>query len=325
MNLRQFAKISGFAVSTVSKTFSDSKEISNETKNLIISKAKELGVFEKFKKTKPTEKTISIICPEIKSAYYTEILSELNYVLDKKNIKMLVAVTNFYKKREEDLISYFSLNKNVNGIIIFDGKTIAKKYAEIPIVYTNSENSNIYADVINTDFTTGIDEAISMFKNNGHTKIAYVGEKLTNDKLTIFLQSLKKQGLTIDENLIYVSDKRFEEAGFESMEKMFKKDYLPTAILAAYDYIALGIIRSIEKHNKTVPDDFSIIGIDDIKIASFHNISLSSINANTKEICNLAIDLLMKKIENKNYKLVQNISIKTFVNDKNSVKNINKN
>jgi DNA-binding LacI/PurR family transcriptional regulator len=100
---------------------------------------------------------------------------------------------------------------------------------------------------------------------------------------------------------------------------------MPTAIFAAYDYIALGIIQYIRKHNKTVPDDFSIVGVDDISFSSHLNIELTTIKLNTQEICDLILDLLYKKINNKFYKLRQNITVRCDLIIRDSVKNIKNN
>lgn len=79
----------------------------------------------------------------------------------------------------------------------------------------------------------------------------------------------------------------------------------------------------MEKHGLKCPDDVSIIGIDNIKIASYYNISLSSINTNVDEISKLVTQILFKKIENRNYSLIQNVSVKSNLIIRNSIKNLN--
>ena len=75
MNLQTLAKYSGCSVSTVSKAFSGSSEISEDTKNKIFEIAKELGCFEKYSKEIYGKKLIAVLCPETESAYYTSFLS----------------------------------------------------------------------------------------------------------------------------------------------------------------------------------------------------------------------------------------------------------
>lgn len=85
----------------------------------------------------------------------------------------------------------------------------------------------------------------------------------------------------------------------------------------------LVIISSMEKHGLKCPDDISIIGIDNIKIASYYNISLSSINTNVEEISKLVTKMLFKKIENHNFGIIQSVSVKSNLIIRNSIKNLN--
>ena len=81
----------------------------------------------------------------------------------------------------------------------------------------------------------------------------------------------------------------------------------------------------LEEKSLKVPEDISIIGIDDIQFASYHKISLSTIKANTKNICEICMAILTKKINNPAYKVIQSVKVKSeFINRK-SVKNLKNN
>ena len=105
MNLKQFAQITGVSISTVSKIFSGSEEISEKTRKLVLDKAKELGIYDKYNKNKYSKKLIAVICPELESEYYTAILSIFNKALLEKDCTMSVSVTGFSISMENELIS----------------------------------------------------------------------------------------------------------------------------------------------------------------------------------------------------------------------------
>lgn len=323
MNLKQFADLTGYSVSTISKVFSGSEEISEITKQEVIAKAKELGIYDKYNKQKYEKKVIALIMPEFESDYYTQYVVHLNKLITSKNYTMLVSITNFSATIENDLISFYSTNNRADGIIVVDAKTKSKRFAPIPIVYLASEDfDQEYADCVNIDFYPGIYQAIKSFKENGHTKIAFIGEHLTKDKYNNFLKAMRQCKLKVDENLIYIDKARFEEAGYLGMKKLFDSNNLPTAILSAYDYIALGIIHFLEERSLNVPKDISIVGIDDIQFASYHKISLSTIKVNIEQICEICMAILSKKINNPLYKVIQNVKVKSEFVNRNSVKNL---
>ncbi|MBR2870936.1 MAG: LacI family DNA-binding transcriptional regulator [Clostridia bacterium] len=321
MNLKQLAQITGVSISTVSKIFSGSEEISEQTKKIVLDKAKELGIFDKYNKNKYEKKLIVVICPELKSEYYTSILSIFNKVLIDKNCTMSVSVSGFSISMENELISLYSSGSRADGIIVIDGQTKGKKNANIPLVYINSDE-NRYSDSISVDFYSGIYEAIKHLRNCGHKKIGFIGETLTKDKERLFTKAMNQCGLQIDNSLIVVDKNRFEDAGFNAIKKLYDNNNLPTAILCGYDNIAYGVINFMETHSLTMPDDISIIGIDDIKSSSVKKISLSSIKANYEYICEIALELLLKKINNPHYKIIQTINVKSEFINRASVKDI---
>lgn len=72
------------------------------------------------------------------------------------------------------------------------------------------------------------------------------------------------------------------------MEAFFASGKVPQGILCAYDYMAIGAIRCIRDHGLSVPEDVSVIGMDDITQAAFLNPSLSSIRFPTQACCEAA-------------------------------------
>lgn len=320
MTLKKLSEITGYSVSTLSKVFSDSKEISDTTKKSVIKVAKELGVYEKYCKNVRKNMVIAVITPELSSAFYNEIVSKIKSYCEEKNATISISVSNFNLKEEEQLISFYSTQNKVDGIIVVDGKTTAKKYAEVPIVYFGARGKNDYADVVNVDYSVGILEAVQELKNNGHTKVAYIGETLTGIKNSGFIDAMAKVGLPLSS--VIVRKERFEQAGYLGMQEIYKKG-LPTAVFCAYDYIALGAIDFLATVNLKVPDDISIVGMDDIKVASYKNISLSSVAIGLDQTCRLLTDLIFDRISNPYRLLVKHVTVNSRYVQRGSVKKLN--
>lgn len=319
MNLTQFAKITGYSVSTVSKAFSDSPDISEMTKNSILQKAKELGIYPKYNKKFYDKKVISVICPELSSAYFADLIAKINKEIESYNATTIISVTDFSAKKEAEMIEFFSSRKISDGIIVLRAQTTIKKIHNVPIVCYDSLVDNPFVDVFNYNMQTGINEAVKLFKNMNHKKIAFIGEKLTLEKVPIFKKAMDFYNMNIDESLIRMSEKRFEEAGFSEMSQLFESGNLPTAILASYDYIALGVIDCIKKHGKRIPQDFSVIGVDDINMVSHYNISLTSINTGVDELYPLMIKAIFDKINNPLIQTTKKISVRSQLIVRNSV------
>ena len=317
MNYKKLAELASVSVGTVSKAFKNSKEISEKTKQTIFEIAKETGCFDKYYKCPRQTKAVAIIIPELVSEIYYTMASYIQTQLKERGIISLVSSNDFKTENTQSLISYFNSTKSVDGIIIIDAR-LKNSPDGVPIVNlsTIKKSGNHSAPAV-------YDQMIKLFKQNGHKKIAYIGEKLTRSKQLLFTEAMNNNLLHVDSDYIVESDKRFEQAGYEAMEQLYSLPSPPTAIFAAYDYIALGAMQCIKNHGHSVPEDFSIVGSDDISFASHSNISLSSIRTDSKAVCDVAIDLVIKKFDRKYLTLKSNIFQECELIIRNSIKNLN--
>ena len=322
MNIQKLAKLAGVSAGTVSKALSGSSEIPDKTRNHVFEVAKQYGCFEKYNKLKYSKKVVAVICPEVKSEYYCTMVSYIEKELAKQGVMMVLSISEFLPEKEEELISYHLSLKNADGIIVIESVSDVKYNKDIPIVVINSIKETHDVDCINTDFYSAINDAVALLKSNGHTRIAYIGEEFAKDKKYFFERAMNANRLPVNDKFVIELKERFESAGYKAMETIYSLADRPTAILAAYDYIALGAIQCIRNHGDNVPDDFSIIGIDDISFSSHHNVNLTSIKSNVEEICGLALELLMKKIRIKSFSLRQHISVRGELIKRSSVKDI---
>ncbi len=323
MNIEKLAQLAGVSMGTVSKAFSGSHEIGEQTRNKIFDLAKEHNCFEKYYKAKREKKVIAVICPELESSYYCSIVSRIESELNRQGAMMFLALSGFNAKKEAEIVSYLISSKSADGILIVAATSRVRFNKDVPIVAVNTKRDLSEVDCINVAFKDTIIEAIKYLKDCGHKKIAYIGEMHTKAKLNMFVNAMQCNDLDVNPKWLFTEKARFEEAGTAATEKILAMDNQPTAIFCAYDNVALGAIEAIKKHGKSVPDDFSIIGIDDIPIASHVNVSLTTIKSNNHTICDMAVELLLKKLESKFFSLRQKISLRTELVKRSSVKKIN--
>ncbi len=322
MNYEKLAQLANVSIGTVSKAFSGSKEISEKTRNKIFALAKKHDCFEKYYKAKREKKVVAVICPELKSSYYTDIVSRIEKKLTERSVIMSIFLSNFEAKKESEIISYLLSSKTVDGIMIIASSTLVKFNKDVAIVAINTSRKNSQVDCVNVAFKDTLIETVKYLKDCGHTNIAFIGESLTKSRLNLFNIAMNENALIVNPNWIFIEKTRFEQAGKCAIDKIMQLTDKPTAIICAYDNIALGAIDAIKKHGKSVPEDFSIIGIDDIPISSHSNVSLTSIKSNNAVLCDIAVDLVLKKIESKFFSLREKINLKTELVIRNSVKKI---
>ena len=314
MTMRELAKIANVSPATVSKVFREADDVSYETKQYIFNLAKEYGCFGKFYKGKYYKKIVAIIYPELVSNYYNSYVERLEKILAKNNCIAVISVCHYDSAKQEELIEYYASYLRVDGIIVLGLKSKLKKGYETPIVamFSDAEKS---IDSVDVDYQTALDEAIDCLSDYGHREIAFLGETLNLKRAGLFRNAIKK--LTLDEPLVYMSQYRFEEAGADGVRHLLDTQSKCTAIICAYDTIAYGAIKEIQRSGLRVPDDISVIGIDNIHLSQFLETTLTSIGPNADEVCMIAWELLNKKMQNKHLYSNQYIVIKgkLFIRD----------
>lgn len=316
MTLQKIADITGVSVSTVSKAFSDSSEISADTKSLIFKTAHENGCFEKYYKGKYKKKVVAVICPEIIGDYYNSLVTDLEKLINEMGAVMVVSVSNFSETRERELFEYYSFVQKADAIIIVESHEKTYPKSDIPVILIGGQKSNISVDIENI-----MDNAVKHLKLNGHKHIAFAGEFFTRAKGEFFKKTLIKNSLNFQKDFLFESTNRFEKAGSDCAKKLLLLKNRPTAVICAYDNIAIGLIKELKRNGLNVPADISVIGINDIPSVSYCEIELTSVRIDTHDLCCAAIEIL-KKIFKNQYKISHHVSIDGKLVKRNSVKNI---
>ncbi|MBR2615515.1 MAG: LacI family DNA-binding transcriptional regulator, partial [Clostridia bacterium] len=120
MNMTKIAKLAGCSLSTVSKAFRNSPEISEETKQRIFEIAKEGDCFVKYYAPIYENKVIAVICKELVDSTYGDLVESLNQKISRRGDTLLISSSNFARSTLEGLIDYYVNYHRVDGLILVD-------------------------------------------------------------------------------------------------------------------------------------------------------------------------------------------------------------
>lgn len=329
MTMTKIAKLSGCSLSTVSKAFRNSPEISEHTKEKIFRIARENNCFTKYYTPIYKKRVFAVICNELISSVYGVMVDSLNNKISANGDTLLISSCNFISANWEDLIDYYINYHKVDGLIIIGNmlKRVSadqKNLSKIPLVCIRSIKSKTSqpCDCVETDRDPSIFRMIDYFKKMGHEKIAFIGEYLTSGFQEKFVEAMHSAELNVRKEWIICSSKRKGEAGADGMERLLAQPERPTAIFAAYDAIAFGAINRIQKSGLSVPKDFSIISSDNIPLSEYSSPALTTIADPIDDITEGAINLLYRRLKN-NSAPFQRIQIQSELIIRDSVAKLN--
>ncbi len=294
MTLAKIAKMANVAVSTVSKAFSDSPEISSETKELIMKIARETGCYEKYYKPKYNKKLIAVICPEVLGIHYSQMATYLEKKISHRGDTTLLAVSNFSPEKQEELINYYAKYAHADGIIVIEPVGKIKAATDVPIIQIGLEKSSGEVHAIFADMGDALHQSINLLLKYGHRSIGFIGEKNTVKEYELFRNTAVGCGVIMHPEYVSINKHRFQDCGYFGIDEMLKNGTLPTAVFAAYSHVAAGIMQRLSEEQLRVPEDISVICLDDISTTPYGNMHLSCIKMHIEELCSEAIHLLYR-------------------------------
>lgn len=300
MNHRKIAEIAHVSTSTVSKALSGSKEISSEVAEEIKRIALEIGYFSEKNKRKllnsrKKQAQIAVLCPEIISIHYSKIVTLIKCFVEERGGRVSVHIFDFDSDKKADLLRVLSMDTNTDGIIVFSSCDTDTEIS-IPVVCFDVNEASDHFDTIGTNSQAYMNDCVRHLYELGHRKIGFIGENRTISKEERFIDSMRYFGLDVNRSYIYNIDKRFEFIGSEAAKRIIASSDRPTAFITAYDEIAVSLIYDLEQAGISVPEDISVVGMNDIPLAPYIKSSLTTVRFFYDEQAALAVDLLFDKI-----------------------------
>ena len=134
----------------------------------------------------------------------------------------------------------------------------------------------------------------------GHRRIGLIdgGQERGNlEKQEGYQRALAEAGIAEDQSLFVVPRTHSVAAGHEAMVELMARRTGMTAVLAATDSMALGVLRWTQQHGVRVPEDMAIVGFDNIEFAEHAATPISSVDYAVERVTDLAVERLIGLIQ----------------------------
>ena len=260
---------------------------------------------------------IGIVMPAWKNPYIAELCTALQQALANENYTPFFTIDNNYNPVQNSLEQLLSLQ--VAGIITV-ASSLLPDNIKTPVVSYFYDDPRFDSVCLNAGVNAR--QILEYLKECGHRKIGYLG--LSKDrKSKIIFSEAAQLGMELPERWMVGCDNTLTGEMFDILLEKNRGQDLPTALIVHNDALALKVMRRIYEHGCRVPEDFSIIGHDNISYCANSVPALTSLGCGSPdEIAAAMIDLLMKRIKDP-ARPREKIEIKTQVIKRESVLNFN--
>ncbi len=296
------ARLAGVSTATVSRALNGTGQIAPATSAAIDAAVRQLGyqpsTVARSLVTKSTQ-TIALLLPDIANPFYAALVNGIQQRALAAGSTMLLCTTEGDPAREEQYLSLLRA-KQVDGVLV-DGLVLPPERiadfvrAGLPIVCLDRDIDSTSVPLVQVDNRLGARLATQHLLSLGHVRIAHVagapGLRISDERVSGYREALVEGGVEHDSALMGVGYFT-EEGGYEATRALLGASDL-TAVFAANDLSALGVMHAIAESGRSVPDDVSVVGFDDLRLAGHTTPPLTTIHQPAFEIAQRATQLLL--------------------------------
>lgn len=293
------------SISTVSRVFNNNPSVSGKTRTKVERAIQELNYIPNAiarSLVSKHSKTIGLIVSDISNPFFTGVIDGIEHIVSKEGYYTFHCDTRYDLAREKKYINRM-LEKRVDGIITFstyDSTYDLIKNAKMMVPFVSIQSQFGDTDSVNTYDAKGAYKAVDHLIQLGHKKIALIVYDYNN--LTVTSRIKGYMYAHINNKLPYNKDYIFKmkycaDAGYHMTNEILDKHPEITAIFAYNDKLAVSSYMAIQARGLKIPDDISIVGYDDTKIASIVTPKLTTVSQPMYEMGVNAAELLLKRIK----------------------------
>lgn len=305
VTIRDVASRAGVSHQTVSRVINENERVSPETRARVLNAIDELGyspnAIARFM-AKGSTRTFACLSPNLTDYTFACIIEGAEIKARQENYFLITS-----SAPDEDtfqcLVEQLVVSRRTEGLILINpyGDSRYQYLPEnVPTVFVGARPSTDAIDSVSLDDEGAAKLAVQHLLELGHRRIAQISgpvvEDCTQDRLSGYLAALSDYGIECDPGLIVEGDWS-ATTGFEAIDKLCSNGIHFTALFAQNDRMAIGAIRALREQGLNVPQDVSVIGFDDLPLASYFDPPLTTMRQDMFGIGREAARLLIRAFE----------------------------
>ncbi|GAB3250616.1 LacI family DNA-binding transcriptional regulator [Arthrobacter pigmenti] len=302
MGIREVADMANVSVTTASRALNGTGRIAAGTRTRVKKVADELGyqpneVARQLKEGMSS--TLGVLVPDITNPFFPELVHGIQEVAEENGHVLLLAPTNGEPTGIAKALRQMH-SRQVAGVVIvddcLDDSALAKELDGLKYVALDRKLHLSQSTWVSSDHLGGAQMAAEHLIGLGHRRIVHIagpqGIGVARERLAGFRQALELADIPLDDELVFYADFT-EDAGYQAALGLLERDICFTAVFAVADLAAIGAMRAFDEHHLDVPKDISVVGFDDIHLASYVRPGLTTVKQQIAELGRVAAGLLL--------------------------------
>jgi DNA-binding LacI/PurR family transcriptional regulator len=307
--MREVAKRARVSLATVSRVLNNTQYISEETRIRVLDAVREFNYFKNVHARRLAtgrSDLFGLVISEIANPFFPEIIRGYQAIAWNRGFDVLLCNTEYGRERLKAVMRKLR-ESDVRGVAIVTSSvdramTSELTEAGIPVVLCNSDPAGKLVSNICIEYEHGIDKAIQHVAELGHRSSAVIAGPAEN-RTAMMIKKALVAGLTargMKPECVLESNYRVD-AGASAVREILSRPEIPTVLFCGNDLIAMGAMSALEESGVRVPEDVSVVGIDDIFFAFLARPPLTTISVPREQLGIKAFEALesMLKLKRK--------------------------
>ncbi|MGB7438333.1 MAG: LacI family DNA-binding transcriptional regulator [Candidatus Acidiferrum sp.] len=307
MDIRDVAKRAKVSTATVSRTVNQVASVDAQLAKRVWKAIAELGYYPNRSAralVSGRSRVFGLVVSEITNPFFPEIVETFETLAVGENYEILLTSTIHEPERMELAVRRM-IEARVDGVAILTFGMEEEllehlRYRNTPLVFVDVGPKSPRIANIRIDYLAGIRQAVQHLAALRHERIGFIsgplGLRSAVARRDAFQKSMEEIGLVMRPEFIVEGDHRLE-CGKAALQKLYSLREKPTAVLCSNDMTAIGVLREAFELGIPVPNELSVIGFDDIRMAEFVTPPLTTVQMSQRELAAIAFRALLEEVK----------------------------
>jgi LacI family transcriptional regulator len=327
--IREVARLAGVAPITVSRVINKTGYISDETRHKVEDAVAELGyVPNTLSQSLRWKQTgmLALVLTDVTNPFWTTVARGVEDAASEAGYHVILCNTDESPEKQKSYLKAL-FQKRVDGILLVPARDEVEDIEQacklqVPLVVLDRRLSQLLTDSVRCDSEDGAYQLTRLLLARGHRRIALLTGSphvaTAVDRLTGYRRALSEAGIGAIDDLVFFGDFTLA-SGLEMARQVLALDPRSTAIFAANNFIALGVLKTLHASGLRVPEDVSVVGFDDLPVSMLIDPVLTVAAQPAYEMGVQATKMLVQRLAGAGPEYVQDVVLPVTIVERKSV------
>ncbi len=303
----EISQLSGVSMSTISRVLNNSPEVTQKTRDKVLSTMESLGYNTSEYIISSNTKSSNLIIfniPSLDNPFYSLVIQGAKASASRHKYNLLINETEITNLTIDTFLDLVKKTKAAGVITTnyIESSVLQKITDTVTIVQCCECDKNLDIPFVTVDDVAAARSAVNHLISLGKKNISYINGplcyKYAKDRLQGYVEALENAQIPLDTNLIIQLSEVNYDMAVSAVMQILGTQNRPEAFFCASDVYAAAVIKAARKLQLNIPEDITVIGFDNVEISAMCNPSITTVNQPRYQLGFLSCEMLVNNISN---------------------------